>query len=293
MPYSVDKYPFLMKYFQNGIISENKNIAHCILFYGSDLQSQYDLALEIARMLNCTGTHTSTCQCLNCNWIRENKHPAVLTISKVDNKPSDDTSKTVISIDQARMIKNDLLVTSDYHRVLIFCDKDKDGNICGLNQFNFQPDAANALLKTFEEPPTNTTFFFLTKDKSDMINTVVSRAQCFYVPSLLDEEQDCSLVKDAIEGYLELERSEVLELNDKLLALLKENDAEEVFTQIQNYMQSLLKANLDTPALKVKLIEDIKSTETAKKQTRLNMNIQTVVENLCFCLLYTSDAADD
>ena len=183
------------------------------------------------------------------------------------------------------MIKNDLLVTSDYHRVLIFCDKDKDGNICGLNQFNFQPDAANALLKTFEEPPTNTTFFFLTKDKSDMINTVVSRAQCFYVPSLLDEEQDCSLVKDAIEGYLELERSEVLELNDKLLALLKENDAEEVFTQIQNYMQSLLKANLDTPALKVKLIEDIKSTETAKKQTRLNMNIQTVVENLCFKLI--------
>ena len=41
---------------------EDKNIAHCILFYGSDLQSQYDLALEIARMLNCTGTHTSTCQ---------------------------------------------------------------------------------------------------------------------------------------------------------------------------------------------------------------------------------------
>lgn len=74
-------------------------------------------------------------------------------------------------------------------------------------------------------------------------------------------------------------------MNDKLLALLKENDAEEVFTQIQNYMQSLLKANLDTPALKVKLIEDIKSTETAKKQTRLNMNIQTVVENLCFKLI--------
>lgn len=285
MPYLEDKYPFLMKYFENGINAEDKNIAHCILFYGSDLQSQYDLALEIARMLNCTGTHTSTCQCLNCNWIRENKHPAVLTISKVDNKPSDDTSKTVISIDQARMIKNDLLVTSDYHRVLIFCDKDKDGNICGLNGQNFQADAANALLKTFEEPPSNTTFVFLTKDKSDMINTVVSRAQCFYVPSMLDEERDFSLVKDTIEGYLELERGEVLDLNDKLLALTKENDAEEVFTQIQNYMEMLLKSNLANPALKVKLIEDIKSTETAKKQTRLNMNIQTVVENLCFKLI--------
>ena len=281
------KYPFLMKYFQNGINAADKNIAHCILFYGSDLQSQYDLALEIARMLNCTGTHTSTCQCLNCNWIRENKHPAVLTISRVDNKASGDENKANlnITINQAREIRNNLMVTSDYHRVLIFCDKDKDGNICGLNQINFQSDAANALLKTFEEPPSNTTFIFLTKDKSDVITTVVSRAQCFYVPSMLDEEHDYSLVKDTIENYLELERSEVLDLNDKLIALIKENDAEEVFTQIQNYMQSLLKSNLDNPALKVKLIEDIKSTETAKKQTRLNMNIQTVVENLCFKLI--------
>lgn len=152
-----------MKYFNNGINSTGKNIAHCILFYGSDIQAQYDLALEIARMLNCTGDHTPDCQCLNCKWIRENNHPAVLTISKVDNKPSDDNSKTVISIDQARMIKNDLLVTSDYHRVLIFCDKDKEGNVAGLNLLNFQADAANALLKTFEEPPSNTTFFFFNK----------------------------------------------------------------------------------------------------------------------------------
>lgn len=287
MPYLEDKYPFLMKYFENGINAADKNIAHCILFYGSDLQSQYDLALEIARMLNCTGTHTSACQCLNCNWIRENKHPAVLTISRVDNKASGDENKANlnITINQAREIRNSLMVTSDYHRVLIFCDKDKDGNICGLNQINFQSDAANALLKTFEEPPSNTTFVFLTKDKSDMINTVVSRAQCFYVPSMLDEERDFSLVKDTIEGYLELERGEVLDLNDKLLALTKENDAEEVFTQIQNYMEMLLKSNLANPALKVKLIEDIKSTEIAKKQTRLNMNIQTVVENLCFKLI--------
>ena len=93
-----EEYPFLMKYFNNGIKAGQKNIAHCILFYGSDIQAQYDLALEIARMLNCTGDHTESCQCLNCKWIRENNHPAVLTISKVDNKPTDDTSKTVISI---------------------------------------------------------------------------------------------------------------------------------------------------------------------------------------------------
>ena len=276
------QYPFLMKYFNNGINSDGKNIAHCILFYGSDIKAQYDLALEIARMLNCTGDHTETCQCLNCRWIRENNHPAVLTISKVDNKPSGDTTKNVISIEQARMIKNDLLVTSDYHRVLIFCDKDKDGHVAGLNQYNFQSDAANALLKTFEEPPSNTTFFFLTKDKSDMITTVVSRAQCFYVPSMKDEDREFSYVKDAMDGYLELERNEVLDFNDKILDLAKMVEPEIVFTQMQNYIEFLLKANLENPALKVKLIADIKSLEKAKKESRLGMNIQTIVETLSF-----------
>lgn len=274
-----------MKYFNNGINSTGKNIAHCILFYGSDIQAQYDLALEIARMLNCIGDHTPDCQCLNCKWIRENNHPAVLTISKVDNKPSDDNSKTVISIDQARMIKNDLLVTSDYHRVLIFCDKDKEGNVAGLNQLNFQADAANALLKTFEEPPSNTTFFFLTKDKSDMITTVVSRAQCFYVPSMQDEDRDFSFVKDAMDGYLELERNEVLDFNDKILDLAKMIEPQIVFTQMQNYIEFLLKANIDNLSLKVKLIADLKAIEKAKQENRLNINIQTIVETLSFKLI--------
>lgn len=274
-----------MKYFNNGINSTGKNIAHCILFYGSDIQAQYDLALEIARMLNCTGDHTPDCQCLNCKWIRENNHPAVLTISKVDNKPLDDNSKTVISIDQARMIKNDLLVTSDYHRVLIFCDKDKEGNVAGLNQLNFQADAANALLKTFEEPPSNTTFFFLTKDKSDMITTVVSRAQCFYVPSMQDEDRDFSFVKDAMDGYLELERNEVLDFNDKILDLAKMIEPQIVFTQMQNYIEFLLKANIDNLSLKVKLIADLKAIEKAKQENRLNINIQTIVETLSFKLI--------
>ena len=278
-----EKYPFLTKYFTSGV--NNNRIAHCILFYGSDIEAQYDLALEIARMLNCTGDHSHTCQCLNCRWIRENKHPAVLTISKVDNKPSDDNSKTVISIDQARMIKNDLLVSSEYHRILIFCDRDKDGNVAGLNQQNFQADSANALLKTFEEPPENTTFFFLTKDKSDMITTIVSRAQCFYVPSMKNEDKDFSLVKDAMDGYLELERNEVLDFNDKILELVKTYDAEQIFIQMQNYIASLLQANIENMSLKVKLIADLKAIEKAKQENKLNMNIQTIIETLSFNMI--------
>lgn len=280
-----ESYPFLTNYFTKGIENENKNIAHCILFYGTDIQAQYDLALEIARMLNCSGDKSPECNCLNCKWIRENQHPAVLTISKVDNKPANDDSKTVISIEQARMIKNDLLVSSDYHRVLIFCDRDKDGNICGLNEINFQEPTANALLKTFEEPPSRTTFFFLTKDKTDMISTIISRAQCFFVPSMQDESRDYSLVKDAFDGYLELERNEVLDLNDKIIAIVRENDPMEVLVQIQSYMAALLKSNLHNRILKIKLIHDINAVEKAKKELLLNMNINTIIETLCFSLI--------
>jgi len=280
-----EKYPFLMKYFKSGVNHPSKNIAHCILFYGTDLGAQYDLALEVARLLNCTGDRSANCNCLNCNWIRQNQHPAVLTISKVDNKPSSDDSKTVISIEQARMIKNDLLVTSDYHRVLIFCDKDKDGNILGLNEINFQEPTANALLKTFEEPPSNTTFFFLTKDKTDMLSTIISRAQCFFVPSTEDANRDFSVVQDTMNGYLQLSRNEVLDLYEKMFELTKENDGTEILNQIQNYMAALLKNSLDNPILKIKLIKDINAVEHAKEELRLNMNIQTILENLAFALV--------
>ena len=278
-------YPFLLDYFAKGIKSPDKNIAHCIMFWGNDIDAQYELATEIARILNCKLDGKSDCNCLNCNWIRNKKHPAVLTYSKNDNKPSDDDSKTMFSITQARMIKNDLAVTSEYHRVLIFCDKDSDGKLGGLNYTNFSTDAANALLKTFEEPPSNTTFFFLTNDLSDMISTVVSRSQCFFVPSKKDEPQNFELVKDTMDGYLELERSEVLDFNDNILNLIKDNNPIDVFIQMQNYIINLLKSNLENKQLKIRLIKDLNSVEKAKKELKLNMNIQTIVENLAFALI--------
>ena len=273
-------YPFLTNYFSKGI--KTGKIANCILFWGNDIETQYELALEIARILNCKTDGSQNCQCLNCNWIRSNTHPAVLTYSKIDNKPSDDKTTTMFSITQARMIKNDLAVTSDYHRVLIFCDKDSEGKPCGLNSTNFSTDAANALLKTFEESPSNTTFFFLTNDISDMISTVVSRSQCFFVPSKKAEPHNFELVKNLLDGYLELERSEVLDFNEQILELAKENAPDTIFVQMQNYLVNLLKSNLKNKHLKIKLLSDLNSIEKAKQELKLNMNIQTIAENLAF-----------
>ena len=88
-----------------------------------------------------------------------------------------------------------------------------------------------------------------------------------------------------MDGYLELERSEVLDFNDKILELVKNYDGLVVFTQMQNYLENLLKSNINNSALKVKLIADIKAVEMAKKEFQLNMNIQTIAETLSFKMI--------
>lgn len=287
MPSLYDKYPFLMKYFNNGLAqkdNETCRISHCILFYGSDLTVQYELALEVARLLNCTGDKSENCQCLNCKWIRENQHPAVRTVSRVDYKPSDDKTKTVISVRQTQEIKNDLMITSDYHRVIIFCDKDDDGNIQGVNHRVFQEESANSLLKTFEEPPSNTTFIFLTKDKTDMISTIVSRSQCFFVPSQTVEPQEFSLVSDVMQKYTSNNKNEIWSFKDTLTELSKEHSTLNILNQIEAYLTNMLKTNYTNPQLRVQLLEDLKTVALGKKQNELGIAPQSIFENLTFKL---------
>ncbi len=69
-----NKFPKLLKYFENGIKDDDKNISHCLLFWGPDILSQCELALEVARILNCSENTDKDCNCLNCKWIREQTH---------------------------------------------------------------------------------------------------------------------------------------------------------------------------------------------------------------------------
>ena len=278
-----DKYPFLVKYFENGIKNPDKSIAHSILFYGGDLEAQYQLALYISRLLNCKKDRTFDCNCLDCNWIRNGEHPAVLTISRLENKPDDDESKTVISIKQANFVKQSLLNSSDFHRVFIFCDRDDDNNITGLNNLNFQEETANALLKTIEEPPSKTTFFFLTRDKNDLISTIISRSQCFFIPSFEKEDTDWSPIKDVFENYFEFERHDVFNLAKNLNDLSK--DSLKTLEQMQSYILSLLKSNSSNKQLQVRFLKDFEEVELAKKQVVARVTPINAFENLCIKII--------
>lgn len=275
-----DKYPFLTNFFENSIASSK--LAHSLLFYGNDLQSQYTIALEIARLLNCTGDKSDTCECLNCKWIREGNHPAVLTISRKDSKPEDDTSKTVISTKQAEMVRNAIVTTSDYHRVYIFCDRDDEDNIKGLNQFNLQDAAANSLLKSIEEPSENITFIFLAQDKSDLISTIVSRCQCFFVPSKIKQDYSYDSVSEIFTNYWEIPRSDVFKISQKLVDLSSELPVNKILEQMQNYILTVLKSNPHSSHF----VEDVRAIEKAKTEFNIGMKPDVIFDELCLKLIH-------
>lgn len=282
-----ERYQFLTEYFEQGIKSSKTSLAHSILFYGNDIPAQYSIATEIARLLNCQELQNERCHCINCNWIRDRQHPEVLTVSKIDNKPSDDESKTVISVKQSQMVKNLLLNTSSYHRVFIFCDAKMEGEKwipSGLNGINFQEETANSLLKLIEEPPENTTFFFLTRDKNDLLETIISRSQSFFVPSYNTENRDYSYIEEFFEDYPKFERKNSLDLAQNLFSLSKEYSSEKILNEIQNFMLALLKTNLENISLKNKILHDIKFVELAKQQIDSHIMPQLAFEEMCLNL---------
>ncbi len=284
----------LIKYFNNAINDDTKSLGHCLLFWGGDIKTQCEIALEIARLLNCKNDGGIECNCQNCRWIREQTHPSVKIYTRLDFKESDidteeesSSGKKNINVAQARAIISELLVSSDYHRVYIFCDRDEEGNLLPLNQLNFPEVTSNALLKTFEEPPKNTTFIFLTSDKTDVISTVVSRAQAFFVPSTVEIDENYDVVKNLMSNYWQKERNEVLDFSVEMQKLISENDSKIIFSQMERYLLEMIKLNYNNKDLFYKFIKDLKHVEDAHRQVSLipPMNVQTVCENLSFKMI--------
>ena len=276
-----DKYPFLTEYFTTALNQSDRAFPQSIVFYGNDIDSQYILAQEIARLLNCKEDKSDNCSCLNCKWINDRKHPAIMTISRMDNKPEDDDSKTVISVKQSQLIKEILISASEFHRVFIFCDRDDDGNFSGLNPINFQAETATSLLKIIEEPQPGVTFIFLTRYIDDLLPTIISRSQCFFVPSKKELNYNFSLIKDIFNEYWNIERNDVFYISQSLQTLAKENSVIDVLDNIQNYILQILKLNPE----KKELIKHIELVEAAKLQLKNGIKPVNIFDDLCLKLI--------
>ena len=304
-----NKYPYLTNFFETAI-SQNR-LFHSLILHGSNNFIQYAMAMELARKLNCLENGNPDCQCQNCRWIRENKHPAVMTISKIDNKT--DSSKTVISEDQINMVLDTLVNSSDYHRVFIFCDaeikqlkseemtiyqefktigyfppqensEDKIWYPSGINTACFSTVAANAMLKSIEEPNSNVTFIFLTNNKDDLLQTIVSRSQAFSVPDSKTINYEVSAFEKYFASYPKFNKETALDFAQCLLNYQNDNNLEPkyVIDCVQYYLTQLAKTNSSNSVLMNIIYKDIEKTQNSKKMLDAYIKEQTVYEELGF-----------
>ena len=303
------KYPYLTNFFKTAI--EQNRLFHSLIFYGSNNFIQYAMALELARQLNCLEDGSDNCNCQNCRWIRENKHPAVMTISKIDNKT--DSSKTVISEDQINMVLDTLVNSSDYHRVFIFCDaevkqlksfeqreyeefkttgfvspqadgEEKNWYPSGINTSCLSTVAANAMLRSIEEPSSKVTFIFLTNNKDDLLQTIVSRSQSFSVPDAKSSNYDIEFFKRYFNNYPNFNKETALDFAQTLLNYQIDNDYEPkyVLDCIQYYLAELARANSKNTILLATIYKDLEKIEKSKKMLDAYIKEQSVYEDLAF-----------
>lgn len=156
--------------------------AHAYLLTGPPHVGKMTLAVDLACALNCRASETGApCgACGQCARIRRGVHPDVQTLEMQQPEDADDSAagdppparrsptRTVIGI---RELKDFLAAVSlqpfeGARKVLIINDAGR-----------LSPEAANALLKTLEEPPPQVVFLLLAYDEDELLVTIRSRCQ--------------------------------------------------------------------------------------------------------------------
>jgi DNA polymerase-3 subunit delta' len=141
-------------------------LGHAYLFTGDQIEALEELARTLAKTLNCrqpvktNGVATDCCDaCPSCKKISEETH-ADIHWARPESK------SRVITIDQMRELMREiqLKAAESPFKVAI---------IVGADRLN--PQAANAFLKTLEEPPPDTILVLLSTEPSRILETILSR----------------------------------------------------------------------------------------------------------------------
>jgi len=134
-------------------------VSHAYIFTGSD-EDTYKQAKLFARTVNCENPGLAPCGfCTNCRKISSGTHPDVTEIF------ADGAS---IRIDQVRSL------------IRIFAEMPMEASrrVCVIHEAHrMTQEAQNALLKTLEDPVTQSTVVLLTDNIKQLLPTIVSRCQ--------------------------------------------------------------------------------------------------------------------
>lgn len=198
-------------------IKENK-VAHAYLFWGMEGIGKDALALTFAKTLNCErrkADETEPCNaCRNCLQADKLEHPNIRLVYSLPTGKSadsrDDSPLLKLSDAQIEEIQEQLRIKSEnpYHNLMINNARQirissirdvKRGVSMSQSQAGhrfiivFEADemtteAANAFLKTLEEPSQNITLILTTSRRDAIPQTIRSRCQQVYCHPLTDEE---------------------------------------------------------------------------------------------------------
>jgi DNA polymerase III subunit delta' len=146
---------------------EGGRLAHAYLFAGHRLEELEAVARTLAQALNCLqpvrgrqGAAIDCCDtCLSCRKIRHDNHADVHWV-----RP--ESKLRAITIGQMRdlMQEINLKPTEAARKVAVIVAADRQN-----------PAAANAFLKTLEEPPANSVLILLTTEPQRILETILSR----------------------------------------------------------------------------------------------------------------------
>jgi len=151
----------------------NEHIGHAYLFIGQEQIGKLTLATEFAAALNCVGAAPPCRECTACRKTFEGSHPDVLCISPQNGR---------IKIEQIREMQRQTALSPYEGRL----------RVCLINDLHTATtEAANALLKTLEEPPARVVILLTAVNQESLLPTVVSRCQILQlrpVPAALIEQ---------------------------------------------------------------------------------------------------------
>lgn len=206
-------------------------VAHAYLFAGAPGVGKATTARVFAAALNCQSLPDDACgTCISCHKMAEGNHPDYFEIAREADKKN-------ITIDKIREAIKQTQYRPYEGRYKVFL-------IDGAEQMTIE--AANALLKTLEEPTAQTVFILVTPAPHQLPSTVVSRCQTLRFNAIEQtqvsqwaqmnlgmDEQDADLAAALAEGSLG--RAETLDLGalrETRLALFEslvaDDDPEEI-----------------------------------------------------------------
>ncbi|HLF18769.1 MAG TPA: DNA polymerase III subunit delta' [Candidatus Omnitrophota bacterium] len=141
-------------------------LAHAYLLIGPQEVGKFETALVLAKMLNCEkpGEGISCDQCASCLKIIKSNHPDVHVLQCEEDS-------SVIKIDQVRELLGQARLRPFEAKRKVFIIKDAEG---------MTPDAANALLKTLEEPTSTSVLLLTSSVPEKLLPTVRSRCQAVH-----------------------------------------------------------------------------------------------------------------